>query len=101
AKKIAGVPAYKLARKKREITLEPVEVQVRKFEILELQDDQVRFHAEVSSGTYVRSLAHDLGRELGIGAHLSELRRTRSAAFNLQEAASLTELEAIFGTSPV
>ena len=49
----------------------------------------------------MRSLAHDLGRELGIGAHLSELRRTRSAEFNLQEAASLTELEAIFGTSPV
>lgn len=99
AKKIAGVPAYKIARKKRDVELKPVEVQVRKFDVLDLQGDQARFKVEVSSGTYVRSLAHDLGRELGIGAHLAELRRLRSAEFNVEEAASLAELEAIFADS--
>ena len=101
AKKIRGVPAYKLARKKREVELKPVEVQVRKFEIVELNADQVRFIAEVSSGTYVRSLAHDLGRELGVGAHLAELRRTRSAEFDAQQAISLGELEPFFTDSDV
>jgi tRNA pseudouridine55 synthase len=97
AKKISGVPAYKLARKKREFQLKPVEVQVHKFEILDLQADQARFYAEVSSGTYVRSLAQDLGRELGIGAHLSDLRRVRSAEFNIRDAISTVDLAAIFG----
>lgn len=99
AKKIAGVAAYKLARKKRDVELKPVEIHVRKFDILDLQDDRARFHTEVSSGTYVRSLAHDLGRELGIGAHLAELRRLQSAEFNLQEAVSLRDLEAVFAGS--
>lgn len=94
AKKIAGVPAYKLARKKRDVELKLVAIQVRRFEILDLQGDRARFYAEVSSGTYIRSLAHDLGRELGIGAHLAELRRVQSAEFNVQEAVSFTDLEA-------
>jgi tRNA pseudouridine55 synthase len=96
AKKIAGVPAYKLARKKRAVELKPVEIHVRKFDILDLHGDQARFYAEVSSGTYVRSLAHDLGRELGIGAHLAALRRLQSAEFNVQEAVSLEDLKTIF-----
>ena len=96
AKKIAGVPAYKLARKKREVELKPVEVQIHKFEILDLEGDRARFYVEVSSGTYVRSLIHDIGRELGIGAHLHGLRRVRSAEFSIQDAVALSEIEASF-----
>jgi len=99
AKKIAGVPAYKLARKKRDVELKPVQVYVKRFEILSLGGDCASFQAEVSSGTYVRSLAHDLGRELGIGAHLKDLRRGRSAEFDICDAVSLTDLAAIFAES--
>jgi tRNA pseudouridine55 synthase len=99
AKKIAGVPAYKLARKGRDVELKAVAVHVKRFEILDLDGDRASFQAEVSSGTYVRSLAHELGRELGIGAHLSDLRRVRSAEFNIRDAVSMTDLAAIFGNS--
>ena len=99
AKKIAGVPAYKLARKKRDVELKPVDVRVHTFDILDLHGGQARFYAEVSSGTYIRSLAHDLGRELGVGAHLGELRRLGSGEFSVKEAASLTGLEAVFAGS--
>jgi len=99
AKKVAGVPAYKLARKKRGVELNPVEVHVKRFEILSLNGDRAKFQAAVGSGTYVRSLAHDLGRELGIGAHLSELRRLQSGEFDVENAASLRELEAVFADS--
>jgi len=78
AKKIAGVPAYKLARKNQEIDLKKVRVQVHRFEIHNLEEDRARFTAEVSTGTYVRSLAHELGERLGTGAHLAQLRRTIS-----------------------
>ncbi len=92
AKKISGVPAYKLARKKQQVELQPVEVQVYRFEISALEGDEVRFQAEVSSGTYIRSLAHDLGRLLGTGGHISQLRRTRSGEFDLTQAVGLEEL---------
>lgn len=92
AKKIAGVPAYKLARKNQEVELKKVKVQVQRFEIQDLDGDRVRFAAEVSSGTYVRSLAHELGVNLGVGAHLSELRRTASGEFILDQAVSLEHL---------
>src|SRR5271165_4411163 len=69
AKKIKGVPAYKLARKKQPVELQPVDVEVREFTVLGLEGDLVQFHCRVSSGTYVRSLAHEMGQKLGIGAH--------------------------------
>ncbi len=62
AKKVQGVPAYKLARKKKEVELQPVEVEVKEFLISNLVHDLAEFRCRVSSGTYVRSLAHDLGR---------------------------------------
>ena len=93
AKKIAGVPAYKLARKKKEVELKPIQVEVREFEILSLDDDRARFRARVASGTYLRSVAHDLGQLLGVGAHLATLRRTRVGEFGLEEAHTLDELE--------
>ena len=93
AKKIAGVPAYKLARKKQEVTLKPVQVEIRELEILEVEDDRARFRARVASGTYMRSLAHDMGQRLGCGAHLESLRRTAVAEFLIEDAHTLEELE--------
>jgi len=92
AKKIAGVPAYKLARKRKEVELRPIQVEVREFEILSLEGDRARFCARVASGTYLRSVAHDLGQLLGLGAHLAALRRTRVGEFSLEDAHTLGEL---------
>ena len=92
AKKIRGVPAYKLARRKQEVELEPVEVEVKEFAVLSLNGDLVEFRCRVSSGTYVRSLAHELGQKLGIGAHLASLRRTRVAEFAIEQSHTLDEI---------
>ncbi len=94
AKKIAGVPAYKLARKKKEVQLKPVEVEIQQLEISSLEGDRASFRARVATGTYLRSVAHDLGRDLGVGAHLSRLVRTAVGEFSLGEAKTLEELEA-------
>jgi tRNA pseudouridine55 synthase len=97
AKKIAGVPAYKLARKKQEVDLKPVQVEIKEFEILELATyqtkDRATFRARVASGTYIRSVAHEMGQKLGCGAHLDSLRRTAVAEFTIEEAHSLATLE--------
>jgi len=93
AKKIAGVPAYKLARKKQQVTLKPVEVEIREFEILAAHGECLNFRARVSSGTYMRSVAHDLGQKVGCGAHLQSLRRTAVAEFGIEDAHTLDELE--------
>src|SRR5579871_5235586 len=75
AKKIKGVPAYKLARKQKEVVLLPVPVEIKEFEILVVDADRVQFRARVASGTYMRSVAHDMGKALSCGAHLESLRR--------------------------
>ena len=93
AKKIAGVPAYKLARRKEEVILKPVEVEIKKFEILAVEGNCARFRAQVASGTYMRSVAHDLGQKLGCGAHLQSLRRTAVAEFAINDAHTLEDLE--------
>ncbi len=92
AKKINGVPAYKLARQQKEVKLQPVQVEIKEFEILEVAADRVRFRARVTSGTYMRSIAHDMGRELACGAHLESLRRTSVAEFTLADAHTLEEV---------
>jgi len=94
AKKIAGVPAYKLARKKQEVVLKPVQVEIKEFEILATTADQATFRARVASGTYIRSVAHEMGQKLGCGAHLASLRRTSVAEFAIEDAHSLPALEA-------
>jgi tRNA pseudouridine55 synthase len=94
AKKIAGVPAYKLARKKQEVALKPVQVEIKEFEILATTADQATFRARVASGTYIRSVAHEMGQKLGCGAHLAALRRTSVAEFAIEDAHSLPALEA-------
>ncbi|PYX97679.1 MAG: tRNA pseudouridine(55) synthase [Acidobacteria bacterium] len=95
AKKIAGVPAYKLARKDRDVKLKKVKVFVHRFEIQNLEGDHARFTAEVSAGTYVRGLADELGQKLGVGAHLADLRRTCSGEFTLDQAVTLERLSEI------
>lgn len=92
AKKINGVAAYKLARKEKPVELKPVEVEVRRFEVESICGDRARFVAEVSAGTYIRSLAHDLGQALGCGAHLTELHRTQAGEFTLNQAVTLEML---------
>jgi tRNA pseudouridine55 synthase len=93
AKKVHGVPAYKLARKKKEVELKPVQVEIKEFEILSVELDRASFRARVSSGTYMRSVAHDMGRELGCGAHLESLRRTAVAEFNISDAHAVEQVE--------
>jgi tRNA pseudouridine55 synthase len=100
AKKVNGVAAYKLARNDKPVELKPVEVTVHRFEIQSVCGDRARFVAEVSAGTYVRSLAHDLGQALGCGAHLTQLRRTRAGEFLLSTAVTLEELERFHYTRP-
>jgi tRNA pseudouridine55 synthase len=92
AKKIGGVPAYKMARKNKEVELPSVEVEVREFEITGLEDDRARFWIDVSSGTYVRSIAHELGQKLQVAAHLSALSRTQSGEFRIEDSVTLEEL---------
>ena len=94
AKKVDGVPAYKLARKQKEFTLRRVKVEVKEFEILSLDGPQASFRARVGSGTYMRSVAHELGQQAGCGAHLESLRRTTVAEFTLAQARTLEEVEA-------
>lgn len=93
AKKIKGVPAYKLARKKQEVELQPVQVEVKEFTVADVNGDCCSFQCRVSSGTYVRSIAHELGRKLGCGAHLANLRRTAVAEFCLENSRTLEEVE--------
>ena len=100
AKKIAGVPAYKLARRKQEVTLKPVQVEIKEFEILQTSSsvassnhDLATFQARVASGTYIRSIAHEMGQQLGCGAHLASLRRTAVAEFTIADAHSIEALE--------
>ena len=94
AKKIHGVPAYKLARKQKEVSLKPVQVEIKEFTILSVEGDRLRFRARVASGTYLRSVAHDMGQRAGCGAHLESLRRTAVAEFSLEDAHTLQDLGA-------
>jgi tRNA pseudouridine55 synthase len=93
AKKIQGVPAYKLARKQKEVVLKAVQVEIKEFDILAVEGDRARFRARVSSGTYMRSVAHEMGQLQGMGAHLESLRRTAVAEFDISQAHTLEEIE--------
>ncbi len=93
AKKIGGQKFYELARRGEAVPHLPKKVRVSRFEILEVAGDVARFLVDCSSGTYIRSLAHDVGRELGLGAHLASLRRTRVGPFLLENARTLSALE--------
>jgi tRNA pseudouridine55 synthase len=93
ARKVAGIPAHRLARKGQPVDLKSKQVEIKKLEFFSFDGMLIRFRAWVSSGTYLRSLAHDLGKKLGPGAHLSELKRTAVREFTIEEAHSLEQLE--------
>ncbi len=95
AKKINGVRAYKLARKKEPVELKPVEVEVKKLEVRSASQNSIEVLVTCTAGTYIRSLAHDLGERLGCGALLTKLQRTQAGEFTLAEARSLDELSAL------
>jgi tRNA pseudouridine55 synthase len=92
AKKIAGTPAYRLARKKIAVELRPVEVHVFALDLLEFDGDTARVCVRCSGGTYLRSIAHDVGQKLGCGAHLEALRRTGSGEFREDKSRTLDQL---------
>jgi tRNA pseudouridine55 synthase len=93
AKKINGVPAYKFARKQKVVILKAVQVEIKEFEITQVDGDNAQFRARVSSGTYMRSIAHEMGQLLGCGAHLASLRRTSVAEFNIFQSHTIEEIE--------
>ncbi len=97
AKKIAGKPAYKLAREGKPVELRPAKVHISAFAIECMDGAEADFTLQISAGGYVRSVAHELGRDLGCGAHLSRLRRTRAGAFSLEGAHTLAEIELLTG----
>jgi tRNA pseudouridine55 synthase len=92
AKKVHGRPAYELARKKQAVELKAVEVELFEFRLTEIAGSIARFVIECSSGTYIRSLAHEMGQKLGCGAHLAEIERTAVGEFSLEQAILLEEL---------
>lgn len=97
AKKIAGKPAYKLAREGKPVELKAVPVTIERFELTALDGATAEFAMEISAGGYVRAVAHELGQRLGCGAHLSRLCRTRAGVFSLAEAHTLDELMPLTG----
>ena len=99
AKKIAGTPAYKLAREGRPVKLKAATVRIISFEINAIEGTEASFTMTISAGGYVRSVAHQLGQKMGCGAHLSKLRRTKSGVFTLADAHSLDELKSLAGKS--
>ena len=92
AKKIRGRPAHQLARKQKPVNLEAVEVEVNEFRLTSVEGSCARFSVECGSGTYIRSLAHDMGKLQGSGAHLAEISRTAVGEFTLDQAVGLAEL---------
>ena len=100
AKKIAGKPAYELAREGKPVELKVETVHVSSFVITGMDGDTVTFTLAISAGGYVRSIVHDLGQDLECGAHLTSLRRTKAGVFSVEEAHTLDELKALAGNGP-
>jgi tRNA pseudouridine55 synthase len=95
AKKVAGTPAYKMARAGKPVELKPAKIRIASFQIVALSGTEAGFVMSVSAGGYVRAVAHELGQDLGCGAHLGSLCRTQAGVFTLADAHRLEELEAI------
>ncbi len=93
--KMAGVPLYKLARKGEEVERKPRFIHLYEFRLLDFTPPKGTFVVRCSKGTYVRTLCHDIGETLGVGAHLSQLRRTESAGYNVSQAVTLDQLLAM------
>lgn len=102
AVKIAGQRAYELARSGKDVDLGPRTVTIYALRVVDYQPPDLALEIECSAGTYIRSLAHDLGERLGCGAYLAALRRTKAGPFSLDQAVTLDRLEHAFldGTWP-
>ena len=95
AKKIGGVPAYKLVRENKPVDLAPVRITIEELELRGFDADRARIHVRCTTGTYIRSIAHEWGIALGCGAHIEELTRTTSGAFTIEQAWTLEALQAL------
>jgi tRNA pseudouridine55 synthase len=95
AKKVDGKRAYELARKSVVVEMEPVTVHIYELAILSVNGADVVLRAHCSGGTYMRSIAHDLGQLMGCGAHLQELRRLSSGEFDISQARTIEQLESL------
>lgn len=95
AKKINGVPAHKLARAGKEVPVKPARITIHGFTLDSLEGDTAAFTMHVSSGGYVRSVAHELGQLAGCGAHLTALRRTQAGPFTLASSITVDELKSL------
>ncbi|MDB6092856.1 MAG: tRNA pseudouridine synthase [Verrucomicrobia bacterium] len=93
--KIGGVPLYKSARKGEEVAREPRFIRVMSFDLTRFALPHLDFRLRSSKGTYVRTIAHDLGEKLGCGAHLTALRRTATDRFHISQALTLDAIEAL------
>ena len=93
AKKINGQKLYKLARKGQTVEREPRVIHISKFDLLDFQPPRISFSVGCSKGTYVRTIAHDLGEKLGPGGHLCELRRTGVGTFRIENADTIEAIE--------
>ena len=90
--KVDGKRVYESARAGKEVKMEPRPVEVREFEITRFEGDEIDFRISCSKGTYIRSLARDMGEILGVGAYLKKLCRTRIGSYRLEEARELLSL---------
>ncbi len=100
AKKVKGKKLYELAREGIEIEREPVKITIYKLDLIENKEirnpqSEIRIRVACSAGTYIRTLAEDIGKKVGTGAHLAGLRRTRAGNFDLEKAVTIEELEKI------
>ncbi len=93
--KIGGVALYKKARRGEEVEREPRFIRVKAWDLVRFASPHIDFRLSCTKGTYVRTLAHDLGAKLGCGAHLSALRRTATDRFNVAQALTLEQIEAL------
>jgi tRNA pseudouridine55 synthase len=92
AKKVAGRPAYEMARKQQPVELKPVDVEVYALDLIRLEGCEAAVRVHCSAGTYLRSIAHEAGQALGCGAFLKALRRTASGDFRIEAARTLEQL---------
>ena len=96
AKKYKGKALYKLARQKKEYHLKSTRVVVHFFRLIKYDPPYMNFEVKCSAGTYIRSIAHDLGHRLGCGAHLSRLLRTEIGKFHVSESHTIKDIEDLF-----
>ncbi|MFQ5798009.1 MAG: tRNA pseudouridine(55) synthase TruB [Bacteroidota bacterium] len=99
AVKHKGIPLYKYARKGEEVERRPRRVTISVLELVQFTPPEVRFRVVCSKGTYIRTLAEDIGRRLGCGAYLKSLIRTRVGSYSLEQALTIPELEALCARS--